>query len=101
MSKYRSSRSGRKIYLTLYDKYAQTKDEKYKNILRIEQKICTYKEICRMLKILKNDLYTVLFSEHNPIKTTLEAIFKSIDMSYKKPLSFNNFDLRLYVKNVA
>jgi len=96
MSKYRRSRSNRRVYMTLYDKYAETLDERYRNVLRIERKICTFKEMCKEFNIVKNDLHSVLYSKINPIKTSLQEIYDSIDSVCKKPLSCTSFDLRLY-----
>ena len=79
MSKHRKGKSGRRIYLTLYDKYAESLNPDFKGKLRAELKICNRKEIREYLNISSTSLDNVLLSKNNPIYLIINKIKDKIE----------------------
>lgn len=83
MSKHRkkTGRKGRRIYLTLYDKYEESGDENYKGILRAEIKICNRSEIREYLGIASTTMDNVLLSKINPIHSIIKKVIEKIEIN--------------------
>lgn len=93
-SKARKRLKGANIYLTIYDKFAQSKDEKYRNILRLELKISGFQSLRTKFSIHQNDLFSVLMAEVNPLEKLVQNIYADINKDKMKntPLT-NELDL--------
>lgn len=83
MSKYRTGRKGRRVYLTLYDKYAESGNPEYQGILRAEIKICNRKEIREYFGICSTSMDKVLLSNLNPIYLIMNRIMEKIEKKTK------------------
>lgn len=81
MSKHRkkTGRKGRRIYLTLYDKYEESGKEEYKGIVRAEIKICNRAEIREYFGIYSTTLENVLLSKINPIHSIVKKVMDKIE----------------------
>lgn len=85
-SKFRKS-GGSSVRLTLYDKYEETKEERYKGVLRLELKLTTFKSIRQKLNIPTNTLFEVLHSQTDPIENLLTTIHNSIMNNEAQPMT--------------
>jgi len=73
-----------KEYLLFYDKYAEAKDEVYKNTLRIESKRSTYESIRRDVNA-QNNLFDILTSVEKPVLKV-----------YSRVVGMNEANMKLY-----
>lgn len=71
-----------KEYLLFYDKQAETKNEVYKNNLRIESKRSTFDSIRKDVKA-QNNLLDILTSNEKPVLKVCNRIFGSNETNYK------------------
>jgi len=80
-----------KEYLLFYDKYAEAKDEVYKNTLRIESKRSTYESIRRDVNA-QNNLFDILTSAEKPVLKV-----------YSRVTGMNKANMKLYdrMKSIA
>lgn len=85
-SKFRKS-GGSSVRLSLYDKYEESKEERYKGVLRLELKLTKLKLIRQRLGITHNTLYEVLHSEADPIENLLQTIYEQIDQNKIIPMT--------------
>lgn len=90
-------KGSRNIYLTIYDKFIESGgNEKYRGVLRCEQKISTFRDIRKKLEIKSNSLVDVLSSTCNPIQTLLNDIYKQIDNTTMKHTSLTGLEEQVY-----
>jgi len=81
ISTKKTKKGSRSTYLTIYDKFVESgRNEQYRGILRIEQKISTFKGIKSKLEIRDNNLDQVLNSKANPAKKLIQSIYNQIEL---------------------
>lgn len=92
-SKNRKS-GGSNVYLTLYDKFTQSRNEKYKGVLRLEMKLSTFRNIRQRLNIVHNTLHEVLHSKTDPIQNLLQTIYSNIEQNQNAKIMTNELRLK-------
>lgn len=90
-------KGSRNIYLTIYDKFIESGgDDTFYGVLRLEQKISTFRDIRSKLQIKDNTLAQVLNSDNNPIKILLSEIYNQINKLQMKKTLLNGLEEQVY-----